>query len=980
MVIVALVKNIFVLNVLKKKVDALLVVVFHSLTKNIWVILDFQPQLLNYCLIWILQRKIKMSRVRLLFGLLFIVCLCSEISIIGLNTLIITDRSEYRINYYESDLNNRLDSSVSSSNDDLFPEQNPISLPNFPTSIPYVVDIFFMGFTRDQLNLTHILSLLPQKSQISRYVPLSPEYETYINYSIHYSFNFVHDEVVVDMSTRISEYGSFGFTVDMGLFWSNRTTETNYKRLSVHGPRSYLQTLGNIKIDDNTYLSLNDERPSVFICNLFVNNSNYFVNETASPHVFYTDNPDHDTERYSTFRSDSKFSLGFDWTDERPWIFLDVSSGPTPYKDISDLFTNAIDHYNLNQVQLSNEYSELIKSFVLSRVVPTFLYEPVWSENIDIYIPIYFDEEENITDYIDLNIVQNAIQSLFPFSTVILHSNFTEVSPGDKFDIFLDYIDSYTDYSIWSSQIITFLNDTIVESFPNFNNSVTNLICGIVAMDRISSHDLNLGLTYAPLGHKRALASVVTIPKSTVDSEGEGLTQTTIHELAHMCSLRHPHDYRWDGSLHIQWILDVCFTPLSYLHSIYTFEYFDFNMIFRGQYRFVFNNTITILNNSINILKNKLYPDNSYPPIIYENLTELISNLIISLYSFENHNYYDSLSLIISCYEHSLRILDFNVNLPDYFQPIVNFFSENNSIVDYGQEVTIDGKLISIGTPQLFVASEVSEYNVTCESFNISDYLYNSSFSHSLSIFSNSESPGSEYFVHCYFWDGLSVYTYIIHFEVNILKINIISPISQMRVNLNKSDALKIVGNFVSFSITSRISVLYGSDWYVRDRDFKNSTHWIDVNKTSGNQWEIAANNISVFQNGLNIIKVRIINDFYENTDSIYLFISGLDESVSTIETSSETPTTPTMSSYLPSPEPPLALILMGSLVTITVSLISVRKIVSSNRMKKISMKKIEIDTKKTKIRINDLLETLDRVDPNLKAEDKKEFKIRRRK
>jgi len=545
MVIVALVKNIFVLNVLKKKVDALPVVVFHSPTKNIWVILDFQPQLLNYYFILVLERKIKMSRVRLLFGLLIIVCVCSELSLITLNTLIINDESEIQVNYYESNLNEKLDSSVSSSYEDQFPKQNPLTLPEFSNSISYVVDVFFMGFTRDQLNITQILSMLPRKSQISRYVPLSYEYETYINYSLYYSFNFIHDDVVVDLSTRISEYGSFGFTVDMGLFWSNRTTETNYKRLSVHGPRSYLRTLENIKTDDNTYVSLNEDRPSVFICNLFVNNSNYFTNETASPHVFFTDNPDHDTNRYSSFRSDSKFSLGFDWIDERPWVFLDVSSGPVPYRDISDQYTISIDHFKLDQTQLSNECSEIIKSFVLSRVVPTYLYEPVWSENINIYIPIYFDEGENITDYIDLNIVKYSIQTLFPFSTVILYSNFTEVSPGDKFDIFLDYIDSYTDYSIWSSQIITFLNDTIVESFPSFDNSMTNLICGVIAMDRISSRDLNLGLTYAPLGYSRALASVVTIPKSTVDSEGEGLTQTTVHELGHMCSLRHPHDYRW---------------------------------------------------------------------------------------------------------------------------------------------------------------------------------------------------------------------------------------------------------------------------------------------------------------------------------------------------------------------------------------------------------------------------------------------------
>lgn len=740
------------------------------------------------------------------------------------------------------------------------PQQDPINLKSFPQSIDYDINIAFLGIFADEVNLTKLKELSPKTSQISRYVPLSYLFETYINYSLNYNYYFFGSSVAGEFSNVLSRYGNFSFPVDMALYWSGRTSVSQYSRLSINEPKNYLSTL------------FDPQTPTIFIANLFHNDSTFYQNQNAEPHTYFLEKVDIDTQQFSMLRQDGKYAPGFDWADRR-WIFIDISSGPSPYETSSGDFTNFVEFRegSLDASGVATVCAKIIEAVTFSRFVPTYLYEPTWDAEVEVALGLFHESSFDIQSYIDIVEIQNSFTGLLPYSTIEITTNDQIFQNNSELDTWLQYIDSFTDYTTWASKLVEFMTNKEDDLFGAADKK--RVMVGVFALDVIAGHDDALGFTYAPLGSSHSSGSVVTITPTTITTNGEGLTQTIIHEIGHSLSLRHPHDYRYDGTLYKFWTGDVSETPLSYLHSVYEWGELDKDMLHRGQYRYLFNQTSWLLDEIKAESLSRNFPENRFPRDIYGELRSGSSSFNHSITLFTSHNYTAALQEIYPVFQVMQDSLANVSALSDYFAPIVNVYNANNSKVEYGDTLTITGKTVTYDIPTVQILTSYRDYNASLDVTNYTLFLYETEFLISIPTLIFPQTSNLDLWIWVY--DGIEYYKYNLTFITHLVSINIISPMNNMLLDASNADSLKIFGGYQSISNRSQLQILYGSYWYVKDRDFENSSYWVPVNKSTASTWEYTVN-ISSFVNGDNTIKVRIFNNRSVHTDSVNLRIQGL--------------------------------------------------------------------------------------------------------
>lgn len=883
------------------------------------------------------------------------------------------------------------DNSIPSNKVAYNPLEEEIVFDEFPNSVKFDIYIVFIGITESDVNTTRLLSVLPKKSQISRYVPLSYLYETFINYSINYHVYFMEEKLSSELANSITVLGTYGYTLEMGLFWSGRTNVTSYKSLQVQSAQEFLSdNLNTYKTSYGFSPSITGNTPTIFFANLFVNGSNLWENDNAVPHTYYLTKTDIDTSNIPDIRKASRYSPGFGWPDSR-WLFMDLSSGPCPYETIDSEYTNFIETYEetLNLNGRANEIATLTRAITLSRFVPTYIFDPIWKPTVEIDISIYHDADFSVDDNINFNKIQSSIQNIFPFSEVTLNSQEFEIVENDEVDQYFDYISSYTEYPTWASQLIEFVKSKELEVYGDYdNNNVLRLLGGVFATSRVAS-DRSLGYTYGFLGSNRPMGIITTISPATSQSTKEGYTQTIIHELGHAIGLRHPHDFRYNGDLYKLWTWDIAETPLSYFHSVYEFSRLDVDCFLRGNYKYLYNETLKAFYSIQDRLKVKNFPDNSYPSNISEMLINSTNILKFSLNNFKKHDYILALEEVIKGYQLAQNATNFVTNLPNYFEPIVDFYNVNNTTVDYGEPIILEGKSITFESPNISVSKG---YLVRYALVNYSkNYLnqFESSFSINIPSILFGE-PDEESSFEIIINDGVFVYEYIWLHYFEQLKISIGSPTNTMRLNLAYSDYVPIFGTYRSSSKNSDITIIYGSYWYVKDRE-DNDSYWINVNKSSGNEWIHNANTTN-FKDGANLILVKICNNQTTMKDSISIQITGLEtitdntptgESSSTV-TSTATPIVPNNPFVIP-PTIQFILIIFGSVVLFQIS----RYIHRRRNIKRIVKKEI-VSLNDHKKSLTDLRSTIDRKETQSKevgildlsdfSESKDSFQLKRRK
>ena len=866
-----------------------------------------------------------------------------------------------------------------------------VSFREFPCRIQYTVNLIFIGINRSHINISKLLETIPTFSQISRYVPLSFEYETYIDYSINYKITFMEENAAKDLSYGVSSYGNYPYTLKLGLYWNQHTNINYYQRLRVDSVKNWIDSNFNkYKTDEGKSISINSLSPTIFFINMFTNGSKFYVNSDAIPHTYYLEKNDIDTGTISNMREYGKLSPGFAWEDKR-WLFLDLSSGPSEYENIWNEYTNFIEYLNnsITANDAASELTTLIQGVVLGNFLPTYLYEPRWQNNIELCISLYYDENFTAIDYLNINKIQSSFNNLLFDRKFTVHVETIQINDNDDLDIYLDEISGYTEYATWAQKLSEFVKYKEFEIFTDYNTSNTERhLIGLFATSRITGKDTSLGFTYGELGTGHPLASVVTISPNSIISEHEGLTQTTIHELGHSLSLRHPHDFRYYGKLYRIWTWDTASTPLSYLHSVYDWNILNKDVIYRGNIRYLFNKTRHNIKEIRNHLQSIGFPKDAYPLYHYNSLKNISSIINSSLDSFVNHNYQLSLINMSKVYIWSNELLTNVTYLPKYTPPIVDFNTVNDTNVDYGNDLIISGTVVSYNRPTLEVFNKKwnNTINITTTIQTLGQY--ESKFSEIISSILYGE-INELMIIFILINDDVVIYYYRLLFKLSDLKISIISPTNKMEIDLSLTNKLKIIGNFYSYSNSSRIQILFGHYWFVKDR-YSNNSYWKDVNKSLGDEWIYNINiSTSNFTNGHNLIFVRIFNDVSEGTDEIVIYISGLPESIVSSPSNPYSTDAALATNENDSPiEPQWTWIFIGVGGALIFTFIGSRKLYSYRLRKKMLTKKISsshdtrprIDELKTKIAKTEVeLKKIPISKSIIKGTKKKEFKPKRR-
>ncbi len=199
----------------------------------------------------------------------------------------------------------------------------------------------------------------------------------------------------------------------------------------------------------------------------------------------------------------------------------------------------------------------------------------------------------------------------------------------------------------------------------------------------------------------------------------------------------------------------------------------------------------------------------------------------------------------------------------------------------------------------------------------------------------------------------------------------------------------KVIGTYYSVSNSSQLHVLYGSYWYVEDHDDEDSTYWIHVNKSTGNEWEHIVNS-NYFINGINLIKVRISNNNSHFFDTIQIQVVGLPQTTShqSEPTATTEPSNGTNSTSLSTIPPELLPIILVVSIVGSIILLKLR-----TRMKKQKiLEGVTKDDHDVSDKISDLKGTIDKKSSDLEQllikekgeefipDDSKKFRPRRRK
>ena len=355
-----------------------------------------------------------------------------------------------------------------------------------------------------------------------------------------------------------------------------------------------------------------------------------------------------------------------------------------------------------------------------------------------------------------------------------------------------------------------------------------------------------------------------------------------------------------------------------------------------------------------------------------------------SLKEFSEHNFEESLSKIIPAYLFLGEILGNITFLSDYYEPTINFYTINETVMDYGDNFSISGKLISYEKPNVTISS--NNYTRHCE-INVlfsEEYLYETEFSIEASSILFGTPEGNSIFDVVVF-DGVVYFHHSIVICFQTLGIKIISPTNGMILDLSLADSFTILCFYHSVSNTSTLQILYGGYWFVRDHE-GNQSFWTDLTKDTSNEWSLDVNSSS-FINGVNLVIVRITNGVSFREDRIQLEISGLPKPSNW--SGEVTSATPSDSNFSPTKEEISPLIefiqqswflflCIGGVFSIIV-LRDIRQWYIQNQ----SMKTIPSKAQEPSKHLKDLVKTINQKDPlsdTIDNQKKISFKPKRRK
>jgi len=366
-----------------------------------------------------------------------------------------------------------------------------------------------------------------------------------------------------------------------------------------------------------------------------------------------------DADKDKEFRQEGMMGFGGKYR----FYFIDLNAGPSYYPDVPIPEVATVFHKNIFDIANEQEYQKLFVNYINDAIAllftPSYLYEPTYKSKyfLDIFIIDQTSGKSFATiapQYLTSSKLESSMKSLVPYSEwkskiegksfdwlprelgrAIIRSMSFDSNRGID-TISINSATLPVELDKWKKSNLT---PQQAEELEREKETTIYLPVIILVLDAYAYVDDGaLGIALPDVNDPSVACCVImATDKNTLVDFDVGLTSITVHEVAHLLGLMHPHDgYREDlkdGWLQ-NWFFDWSSTPMTYAGpigygcgeweeddsgqfspkecgmSISNFNQFNYDAVDRGLTLYLLRQSFENIRNILEILETKGYHDN----------------------------------------------------------------------------------------------------------------------------------------------------------------------------------------------------------------------------------------------------------------------------------------------------------------------------------------------------------------------------------
>ena len=411
------------------------------------------------------------------------------------------------------------------------------------------------------------------------------------------------------------------------------------------------------------------------------------------------------------------------------FYFIDLTAGPSYYPDVPIPTVAREFHKNIFDIANEQEYQKLFVNYINDATTllftPSYLYEPTYKSKylLDIFIIDQTSGKSFATiaaQYVTSGKLESSMKSLVPYSEwkskiegksfdwlprelgrAIIRSMSFDTERGID-TISINSATLPVELDKWKKGNLT---PQQAEELEKEKETTIYLPIIILVLDAYAYVDDGaLGIALPDVNDPRVACCVImATDKNTLVDFDVGLTSITVHEVAHLLGLMHPHDgYREDlkDQYFQNWFFDWSSTPMTYAGpigygcgewdddeygmlspkecgmSISNFNQFNYDAVDRGLTLYLLKQSFENIRKSLEILETKGYRD-SLPSNIGTALFSADHDIETAKEQFLKMNYFDRSGSLnkdkVNALDLSLQVLTNSRSLLQQSEALENF-------------------------------------------------------------------------------------------------------------------------------------------------------------------------------------------------------------------------------------------------------------------------------------------------------------------
>ena len=302
---------------------------------------------------------------------------------------------------------------------------------------------------------------------------------------------------------------------------------------------------------------------------------------------------DHDSQKKSFLRPYSDYGVTFT-NEKKPTLGLIVSTDhPTmsDYPSILKLMDGII-----SQGEWNSRLNEVIRQALWSRINPSPVIRYSPHNRIVLQLSLIMMDDGYTGLEIQAGVNQTLIIEQIKDLTLVSEVSSSLVMSEASMELKGLANTSTENYFRWVQEITNYLTEKANHywingwDYPQPYEITKELPIYVAIMagkpETLPWSNPNAGITnFRSLSSEYGGLVLITMNYEQLYGLNEGLTLTTLHELGHVFGLPHPHEY-WDTNdqqVYDSWAWGYAQTPMTYLLTDYTWDFFDYTMVWREQ-------------------------------------------------------------------------------------------------------------------------------------------------------------------------------------------------------------------------------------------------------------------------------------------------------------------------------------------------------------------------------------------------------------